>query len=172
MALANRGAVKRAALAGASRGAPLGCRTIVAHIATLGTGSLVPRIRPGRDQARRGVTESLRGNRSPDRLVALALFLAAILQFLLRRLYQRRPDVRMVFHDGAGSPTRKFAHGKLAIFGGVKRRTGSYALVNDSVTLGSLVSTKMVGDRRRWSWRAIASKMSALSQPDSIEPVS
>ena len=43
-------------------------------------------------------------------------------------------------------PTMKFEHGKLAIFGGVNRLTGSYALVDDSVTLGSLVSTKMAGD--------------------------
>jgi heat shock protein HslJ len=40
----------------------------------------------------------------------------------------------------------KFAHGKLAIFGGINRLTGSYALVDNSVTLGSLVSTKMAGD--------------------------
>jgi len=43
-------------------------------------------------------------------------------------------------------PTMKFANGKLTIFGGVNRLTGSYALVGDSVTLGSLVSTKMAGD--------------------------
>ena len=35
----------------------------------------------------------------------------------------------------------KFAHGKLAIFGGINRLTGSYALVDNSVTVGSLVST-------------------------------
>jgi heat shock protein HslJ len=43
-------------------------------------------------------------------------------------------------------PTMKFEHGKLSIFGGINRLSGSYALVDDSVTLGSLVSTKMAGD--------------------------
>lgn len=43
-------------------------------------------------------------------------------------------------------PTMKFEHGTLAIFGGINRLTGSYALVDDSVTLGSLASTKMAGN--------------------------
>ncbi|MGO8827705.1 MAG: amidohydrolase family protein [Steroidobacteraceae bacterium] len=43
-------------------------------------------------------------------------------------------------------PTMKFANGEVAIFGGINRLTGSYALVDDSVTLGSLASTKMAGD--------------------------
>lgn len=43
-------------------------------------------------------------------------------------------------------PTMKFEHGKLDIFGGINRLTGSYALVDDTVTMGSLVSTKMAGD--------------------------
>jgi predicted amidohydrolase YtcJ/heat shock protein HslJ len=44
------------------------------------------------------------------------------------------------------SPTMKFEHGKLSIFGGVNRLSGSYALIdNGSVTLGQLVSTKMAG---------------------------
>jgi predicted amidohydrolase YtcJ/heat shock protein HslJ len=43
-------------------------------------------------------------------------------------------------------PTMKFERGKLAIFGGVNRMSGSYALIdNGSVTLGQLVSTKMAG---------------------------
>jgi predicted amidohydrolase YtcJ len=43
-------------------------------------------------------------------------------------------------------PTMKFERGKLAIFGGVNRLSGSYALIDDgSVTLGQLVSTKMAG---------------------------
>src|SRR5271170_3834474 len=42
-------------------------------------------------------------------------------------------------------PTMKFANGKVAIFGGINRLTGSYAWVDDSVTLGSLASTKMAG---------------------------
>ena len=40
----------------------------------------------------------------------------------------------------------KFERGKLAIFGGVNRMSGSYALIdNGSITLGQLVSTKMAG---------------------------
>lgn len=43
-------------------------------------------------------------------------------------------------------PTMKFQGGKLSIFGGVNRLSGSYALIdNQSVTLGQLVSTKMTG---------------------------
>jgi heat shock protein HslJ len=43
-------------------------------------------------------------------------------------------------------PTMKFQRGKVAIFGGVNRLSGSYALIdNGSVTLGQLVSTKMAG---------------------------
>ena len=42
-------------------------------------------------------------------------------------------------------PTMKFANGKVAIFGGVNRLSGSYALVGESVTLGELMSTKMGG---------------------------
>jgi heat shock protein HslJ len=43
-------------------------------------------------------------------------------------------------------PTMKFANGKLSIFGGINRLSGSYALVGDSVTMGEIVSTKMAGD--------------------------
>ncbi len=43
-------------------------------------------------------------------------------------------------------PTMKFAHGKLSIFGGINRLSGSYALVGDSVTMGEIVSTRMAGD--------------------------
>jgi hypothetical protein len=42
-------------------------------------------------------------------------------------------------------PTMEFAHGSLAIFGGINRLSGSYALVGDSVTMGELVSTRMAG---------------------------
>jgi heat shock protein HslJ len=42
-------------------------------------------------------------------------------------------------------PTMKFAKGKLSIFGGINRLSGSYALVGDSVTLGEIVSTRMAG---------------------------
>ncbi len=38
-----------------------------------------------------------------------------------------------------------FAQGKLAIFGGVNRLTGSYALLDDRVVMGELVSTRMAG---------------------------
>ena len=43
-------------------------------------------------------------------------------------------------------PTMKFEDGKLSIFGGINRLSGSYALVDDSVVMGSLASTKMAGD--------------------------
>ncbi len=43
-------------------------------------------------------------------------------------------------------PTMKFQRGKVAIFGGVNRLSGSYALIdNGSITLGQLVSTKLAG---------------------------
>jgi predicted amidohydrolase YtcJ/heat shock protein HslJ len=60
-------------------------------------------------------------------------------------------------------PTMKFEHGRISIFGGVNRLTGSYALLDDqNVTLGSLVSTKMAGDpalmeREREIAKALAS---------------
>lgn len=38
-----------------------------------------------------------------------------------------------------------FAKGKLSVFGGVNRISGSYALVNDAVVMGDLASTKMAG---------------------------
>ena len=38
-------------------------------------------------------------------------------------------------------PTIKFENGKVAIFGGINRLTGSYALLGDTVMMGSLVST-------------------------------
>jgi len=44
------------------------------------------------------------------------------------------------------SPTMKFEHGKLSVFGGINCLSGSYALVDNTVTMGSLVSTKMAGD--------------------------
>lgn len=48
--------------------------------------------------------------------------------------------------SAAQPPTMKFEHGKLSIDGGINRLTGSYALVDDTVTMGSLVSTKMAGE--------------------------
>jgi predicted amidohydrolase YtcJ/heat shock protein HslJ len=43
------------------------------------------------------------------------------------------------------APTMKFAGGRLSIFGGINRLSGSYALVHDKVTMGEIVSTKMAG---------------------------
>ena len=45
----------------------------------------------------------------------------------------------------ASPPTIKFSHGKLSVFGGINRLTGSYALVRNTVTMGNLASTKMAG---------------------------
>jgi predicted amidohydrolase YtcJ/heat shock protein HslJ len=42
-------------------------------------------------------------------------------------------------------PTMKFARGRLSIFGGINRLSGSYALVGDSVTMGEISSTRMAG---------------------------
>jgi predicted amidohydrolase YtcJ len=47
--------------------------------------------------------------------------------------------------DVVKPPTMMFAHGRLSIFGGINRLSGSYALVGDSVTMGKLASTKMAG---------------------------
>jgi len=47
----------------------------------------------------------------------------------------------------AKPPTMTFEHGQVSIFGGINRLAGTCALLDDSsVTLGSLVSTKMAGD--------------------------
>jgi hypothetical protein len=42
-------------------------------------------------------------------------------------------------------PTMKFEGGKLAIFGGINRLSGSYALLAGDVVMGDLISTKMAG---------------------------
>ncbi|MCU0707556.1 MAG: amidohydrolase family protein [Pirellula sp.] len=42
-------------------------------------------------------------------------------------------------------PTMKFERGRVSIFGGVNRLSGSYALAGESVTLGELISTRMAG---------------------------
>jgi predicted amidohydrolase YtcJ len=47
--------------------------------------------------------------------------------------------------DADKPPTMKFSHGRLAVFGGINRMSGSYALVGDSVIMGQLASTKMAG---------------------------
>jgi len=47
--------------------------------------------------------------------------------------------------DTAQPPTMLFEGGRLSVFGGVNRLTGSYALVRDSVTMGDLASTRMAG---------------------------
>jgi heat shock protein HslJ len=43
------------------------------------------------------------------------------------------------------TPTMRFERGRLSVFGGVNRLSGSYALVGESVTMGELVSTRMAG---------------------------
>jgi predicted amidohydrolase YtcJ/heat shock protein HslJ len=45
----------------------------------------------------------------------------------------------------AKPPTMKFARGRLSIFGGINRLSGSYALVGDSVTMGEISSSRMSG---------------------------
>jgi predicted amidohydrolase YtcJ/heat shock protein HslJ len=45
-------------------------------------------------------------------------------------------------------PTMKFEHGKLDIFGGINLMTASYALVDNSVSIGSVVSTKKAGNSK------------------------
>jgi heat shock protein HslJ len=47
--------------------------------------------------------------------------------------------------EAENPPTMKFSGGKLSIFGGVNRLSGSYALVGGSVTMGEILSTKMAG---------------------------
>ena len=42
-------------------------------------------------------------------------------------------------------PTMVFSKGRMSIFGGVNRLSGSYALVRDSVMMGDLVSTRKAG---------------------------
>jgi predicted amidohydrolase YtcJ/heat shock protein HslJ len=43
-------------------------------------------------------------------------------------------------------PTMKFEHGKVAVFGGINQLSASYALVNTSLKIGEVTSTKMAGD--------------------------
>ncbi len=43
------------------------------------------------------------------------------------------------------APTMKFEKGRLSIFGGVNRLSGTYALVDQSVVMGDLMSTRMAG---------------------------
>jgi heat shock protein HslJ len=38
--------------------------------------------------------------------------------------------------DAENPPTMKFEHGKLDVFGGINRLSGTYALVGDSVIMG------------------------------------
>ncbi len=62
-------------------------------------------------------------------------------------------------------PTMKFDHGRLAIFGGVNRLSGSYALAGNSVVMGALISTKMAGPPARWIWKAISPRRSPRLTP-------
>jgi hypothetical protein len=52
--------------------------------------------------------------------------------------------------DAPKPPTMKFEHGNLEIFGGINRLTANYILIKQSksVTISSVVSTKMAGDPR------------------------
>jgi hypothetical protein len=43
-------------------------------------------------------------------------------------------------------PTMKFEHGRVSVFGGINRLSGSYALVGDTVTFGPMMSTRMAGE--------------------------
>lgn len=47
--------------------------------------------------------------------------------------------------DTKRAPTMTFDKGRLAIFGGVNRLRGTYALVGESVMMGDLLSTRMAG---------------------------
>ncbi|MFN3189141.1 MAG: amidohydrolase family protein [Aureliella sp.] len=47
--------------------------------------------------------------------------------------------------DAAKPPTMKFSEGRVAVFGGVNRLSGSYALLDDRILMGDLVSTRMAG---------------------------
>lgn len=47
--------------------------------------------------------------------------------------------------DAPKSPTMKFEHGKLEAFTGINQLTASYVLVNKSVTMGEVISTKKAG---------------------------
>jgi hypothetical protein len=47
--------------------------------------------------------------------------------------------------EAAVPPTMLFSRGKLSVFGGVNQISGSYALVDDAVVMGDLLSTKKAG---------------------------
>lgn len=47
--------------------------------------------------------------------------------------------------EAAVPPTMLFSRGQLSVFGGVNQISGSYALVNNAVVMGKLVSTKKAG---------------------------
>ncbi len=47
--------------------------------------------------------------------------------------------------DVEKTPTMKFERGRLIIFGGVNRLSGSYLLSESSVVIGDLMSTRMAG---------------------------
>ena len=64
---------------------------------------------------------------------------AANKEWTLKTLNGKKVDVEK-------PPTMKFARGRLSIFGGINRLSGSYALVGKSVTMGEIASTKMAGD--------------------------
>ncbi len=64
-------------------------------------------------------------------------------------------------------PTMKFEHGRVSIFGGINRLSGSYALVDDTVTMGPLVSTRMAGDPKLMELESNLAK--ALASADAFQ---
>ncbi len=49
-------------------------------------------------------------------------------------------------------PTMKFERGRLSLFGGVNRLSGSYALIdNGSIVLGDLMSTAWLDHQNAWN---------------------
>lgn len=51
--------------------------------------------------------------------------------------------------DAAEPPTMEFTGGRVSVFGGVNRLTGTFALVHDAVVMGDLASTRMAGPPAR-----------------------
>lgn len=47
--------------------------------------------------------------------------------------------------DAQSPPTMRFSGGRLSIFGGINQLSGSYALVDEAVVMGELVSTRKAG---------------------------
>jgi heat shock protein HslJ len=71
--------------------------------------------------------------------------------------------------DAPKPPTMKFEHGKLEAFTGVNHLTASYVLVNKSVTMGEVVSTKKAGISKLMELEETFKKM--LASVDGFEVV-